>query len=346
MPRATRTSNPDPRSLTPDPQPPKPEPPSPAPGRRSRATSPARAAANRSNAARSTGPRTAEGKARSAQNARKHGFTAADFTVPRLEDHDEIARLRADLFALYQPRNSQEQFALERMAMAQHMILRAARLESGLFAEAMNLSIDNPRPQHVMLRPLTGHAENGVTTGQHANFVLAEGFAFMHGKHPSAFSLLLRYQAQAERFYRRALEEFQRVRAEAPALPDSPAEPLPGAQTADDQPRPEFFTPPAAAPQAPAPAGENWQNEPNAALKLLPAQPVSPAKTNPCEFPCNQDPPPCSDFGDGRRGPYPNLSNCPYEEEIFACPYQSELREQEARARAEAEARAGSLESG
>src|SRR5438105_11544511 len=43
-------------------------------------------AANRANATRSTGPRTPEGKARAAQNARKHGFTASTFAVVRLED--------------------------------------------------------------------------------------------------------------------------------------------------------------------------------------------------------------------------------------------------------------------
>ena len=42
--------------------------------------------ANRANAARSTGPRSPEGKARSAQNSRKHGFTASTFAVVRLED--------------------------------------------------------------------------------------------------------------------------------------------------------------------------------------------------------------------------------------------------------------------
>src|ERR1035437_9715121 len=42
-------------------------------------------AANRANAARSTGPRSPEGKSRSAQNTRKHGFTATTFADVRLE---------------------------------------------------------------------------------------------------------------------------------------------------------------------------------------------------------------------------------------------------------------------
>jgi hypothetical protein len=75
-----------------------------------------RLAANRANASRSTGPRTPQGKARSAQNARKHGFTASTFAVVRLEDLHEVAHLRADLIAVYQPVNSQELFAIERVA--------------------------------------------------------------------------------------------------------------------------------------------------------------------------------------------------------------------------------------
>jgi hypothetical protein len=72
--------------------------------------SPQQLAANRANAARSTGPRTAQGKAASSRNARKHGFTATAFHVVRLEDLDEIANLRADLVAAYKPVNSEELF--------------------------------------------------------------------------------------------------------------------------------------------------------------------------------------------------------------------------------------------
>jgi hypothetical protein len=82
---------------------------------------------NRANAARSTGPRTPSGKARSAQNTRKHGFSASTFAVVRLEDLDEVANLRDDLIAVYKPVNSQELFAIERIALAQQAILRASR---------------------------------------------------------------------------------------------------------------------------------------------------------------------------------------------------------------------------
>ena len=52
-------------------------------------------AANRANAGRSSGPRSPDGKARSAQNARKHGFTAAHFAVVCHEDLHAVAHLKA-----------------------------------------------------------------------------------------------------------------------------------------------------------------------------------------------------------------------------------------------------------
>src|SRR6185503_5733668 len=92
--------------------------------------SPKQLAANRGNAARSTGPRTPEGKAQSARNSRQHGFTAATFTVVRLEEIEEVTHLKADLLSFYQPVNTQELFAIERIALAQQALLRAARLEA------------------------------------------------------------------------------------------------------------------------------------------------------------------------------------------------------------------------
>ena len=179
-------------------------------------------AANRANAARSTGPRTPQGKARSAQNGRKHGFTASTFAVVRLEDLDEIAHLRADLIAVYQPVNSQELFAIERIALTQQAILRAARLESGLFTTCLNEALDPCYGPVVFMVPeLTGEGDIEITRAQNLNHALGEGFHRLV-KHSNSWSLAIRYQAQAERHYRRAVEEFERLKALRQELPGEP----------------------------------------------------------------------------------------------------------------------------
>ena len=57
----------------------------------------ARAEASRKNGARSRGPKTAEGKARSARNALKHGLRAEKYVVLPEEDADEFAGLEAEV---------------------------------------------------------------------------------------------------------------------------------------------------------------------------------------------------------------------------------------------------------
>ena len=94
-------------------------------------------AAKRANAARSTGPRTPEGKAHSARYSWKHGFAAAEFAVVRLEDLQAVAHLKTDLAAVFHPVHAQELFAIERIVLAQQALLRAARLETGLFTTCL-----------------------------------------------------------------------------------------------------------------------------------------------------------------------------------------------------------------
>jgi len=178
-------------------------------------------AANRANAAHSTGPRTPEGKARSAQNARQHGFTASIFAVARLEDLQTVAHLKADLVAAYQPVNSQELLALERLAIAQQRLFHAAALESGLFSTCLNLTIGDENHPAALLHPdLPKDLE--VTRLQNRNICLAEGFQRMTDKKSTTWQLFLRYQAQAERHYRRAVEELERLKALRPNLPNEP----------------------------------------------------------------------------------------------------------------------------
>src|SRR5260370_1010439 len=58
---------------------------------------------------------------------------------------------------------------------------------------------------------------------QNRNFALGEGFHRM-ARQSNTWSLFLRYQAQAERHYRRAVEEFERLRALRTRLPNEPVE--------------------------------------------------------------------------------------------------------------------------
>jgi hypothetical protein len=99
-----------------------------------------------------------------------------------VEPPEELARLREDLIAFYQPENSQERLAVERIALAQQSILRAARLETSLFTSPA-----------------------------------AEG---LHGiLETEAFKVFLRYQSQAERAYRRAVQELRQLEGQRPTQP-------------------------------------------------------------------------------------------------------------------------------
>ena len=233
------------------------------PRSKSKPVSPEQLAANRANAARSTGPRSPEGKAHSARNARKHGFTASTFAVVRLEDINEIAHLTDDAVAVYQPVNSQELFAVERIALAQQSMLRAARLESGLFTTCLNDTLDQKDRPMVFLAPDMVDGDTEVTRQQNRNYLLAEGFT-LAAKASNVWSLFLRYQAQAERQYRRAVEEFDRLQALRPELPNEPiSEPPPEPQPEPTEPTcPPSESNPIGAETAPRPAPHSRRIQP------------------------------------------------------------------------------------
>jgi hypothetical protein len=203
-------------------------------------------AANRANAALSTGPRSPEGKTRSAQNSRKHAFTATTFPVVRLEEIDEVAHLRADAIAAYQPVNSQELFAVERIALAQQTLLRVERLHSGMFTVCLNECITADGRTLVGISSHLVDEDHQIVKAQNRNYLLAEGFQRLFKDSP-AFTLFLRYQAQSERMYRRAIEEFERLKAlrhELPNEPISDIEPEAGETTsAPEKPAPSPHPP-------------------------------------------------------------------------------------------------------
>jgi hypothetical protein len=91
-------------------------------------------AANRSNALKSTGPRTSEGKAAVRHNALRHGLLAQDIFISAgdgREDPEEYATLLEDLRDALQPDGRLELIMVEKIAVAYWRLRRAARAEVG-----------------------------------------------------------------------------------------------------------------------------------------------------------------------------------------------------------------------
>ena len=184
-------------------------------------------AGNRTNSKKSTGPRTSPGKTQSALNSRKHGFAGTSFSVIRFDDVKEVDALRADALAFYQPINSQEIFAVERIALCQMALLRIARMESGMLTHCLDRCF-GPEGEHVafMSAVTAGDGDIQVTRAQNRNYAVATGF-HMDTFKPHTWELFLRYQTQAERQYRRAIEDLNRLIALRPKeeTTESPNEP-------------------------------------------------------------------------------------------------------------------------
>jgi hypothetical protein len=234
-------------------------------------------AANRANAAQSTGPRSPEGKSRSAQNSRKHGFTASTFAVVRLEEIDEVAHIREDLIALYQPVNSQEFFAIERIALAQQALLRVERLHTGMATTCLNEALDGSGRPLMGISDFLVNDDNEITKAQNRNYLFAEGFHRLN-KYSNSFTLFLRYQAQTERLYRRAIEDFDRLKAIRHELPNEPildAQPEEIATTfPQDLPQPSHPTNPSNPSKT-----SNPSNPPQPSHPTNPSNPPHPSKT-------------------------------------------------------------------
>ena len=132
----------------------------------------AQVSANTANSQQSTGPVTDSGKALSSQNARKHGFTAAELHIPEeLREHFE--EFQDGLVAIIDPTND-----LERN-LAKQLVAAAWRIERMRVAEAELIASD-PNP---FLNP-----------------------AIIKG-----LDALQRYIAAAERSYQRALKELREL---------------------------------------------------------------------------------------------------------------------------------------
>ena len=88
----------------------------------------ARLAANRANALKSTGPKSAEGKTASRRNGLVHGLTGEGLVVPEA-DAPEVARRAEDLMGEFDPKSPLGQLMIPRLALLSVRMERAASRE-------------------------------------------------------------------------------------------------------------------------------------------------------------------------------------------------------------------------
>ena len=97
-------------------------------------TTPAKAKANRRNARRSTGPRTARGKARSSRNALSHGLTAEATVLLPGEDPEEFETFAAEMRDELAPVGRLEQTLAARVVSTAWRLERLSIIEAGILA--------------------------------------------------------------------------------------------------------------------------------------------------------------------------------------------------------------------
>ena len=162
-------------------------------------------AASRANGARSRGPLTDAGKARSRSNALKHGLRSAEFGLLPEENADAWEAHLAGVRATYLPQDPVEVHLVEGIAVAQWRELRADRVEADVMCD---------------IRPAFAGRSHGT------NFVARDDARAGTGT-------ALRYRTQAQLEVQRAVNLLRRHRQDRAAglIP-----PLPGDE---DGPEPE-----------------------------------------------------------------------------------------------------------
>ncbi len=125
--------------------------------------SPAKIEANRANAAHSTGPRTEQGKAHSAQNATSHGLTAA-YPLVLAGEETEFDALREGLTLSIQPEGTLEQVYFSRLVHASWNLRRCDLVEASgngdpleasepaIFQRAIDIDLYRTRAERTLFR--------------------------------------------------------------------------------------------------------------------------------------------------------------------------------------------------
>jgi hypothetical protein len=153
-----------------------------------------RAAINRANAQKSTGPRTAAGKQRSSLNALRHGLTGQTIVLPT-EDHAAYQRHSQSFLNEYRPKEATETQLVQSLIDTSWQLNRAAAVETNLFSLGIIEMEDQIRVSH-----------------PEAEAALAMALAFRENNR--AFANLGIYRQRLTRQFERTLALLRQIQAE------------------------------------------------------------------------------------------------------------------------------------
>ena len=199
-------------------------------------TSPDKAAANRQNTLKSTGPKTLEGKAAVRLNAVKHGLLSEQVLLPD-EDEDALRELSERLRAELQPEGELENLLVDRITAATWRLRRLGRVEAGIFAFELYAELAERARQEAHTYTRTERFDDDIRAMYGPKTVITDeqkhreatdkalklesirdaetatlGQTFVRDANKAnAFSKLSRYETTIERSLYKALHELQRL---------------------------------------------------------------------------------------------------------------------------------------
>jgi len=163
---------------------------------------------SRSNGALSNGPKTEEGKARSSQNAIKHGLNSDKILVLHTEKQQDYDALRAAYLKRFAPQDEVELELVDEMVGAKWRLRRIRSIETETLEMRMEL-----QDEYIQKR-----GENPTDSRRQA-------MAFKSLSDTSqSLNMLTRYETRMQRTYDRAFDNLKKLRAfPQPPQPVSPS---------------------------------------------------------------------------------------------------------------------------
>jgi len=165
--------------------------------------------AARINGAKSRGPVTPEGRARSSQNALRHGLSSAVVVLPH-EDRAQFEYLRDSYMESFQPADQPQHDLIETMAAARWRLNRLQEIEANLFEKEMVLRASEMAKE---LKEMTEGEKLAWVFDRMAN----------QGK---SLAMQIRYEGSLNRTYERAFKQLQQLQNQPQRIQNEPKPPV------------------------------------------------------------------------------------------------------------------------